>query len=118
MTYDIYSSSSKCPSEIQEIEDIQGHGLRIIHVADEEDQAGSTYSIAIDKSKTHPQIIIIGLNIDMLVWIVKEYNRYMKVIEPLEPDELYKCFSNVFNGSIKHIKKQFYEEYIGWGIWL
>ncbi|MEM7504042.1 MAG: DUF4262 domain-containing protein [Pseudomonadota bacterium] len=98
--------------------DIEKYGCHILHVLEDESGPCFTYSIGIEKTSAHPELIVTGLKRDIAHWIINEYNHRIMGGETFEPDKLYSGFLDNFEVMFRPVLKRYYEEYFGWGQWL
>lgn len=98
--------------------DIEKHGCHILHVLEDETGPRFSYSIGIQKTSKHPELIVTGLKRDLAHWIINEYNDRIRAGERFEPDQLYSGFLGDFDVMFRPVLKEHYEEYFGWGRWL
>ena len=105
-------------AEEKALQDIEEHGCHVLHVMEEDECPGFTYSIGIEQSTGQPEIIIAGLGQDIAHWMVNEYNNRVKNGESFKPGEYYSDFLEGFDVTFKEVEKKHYPEYFGWGNWL
>ncbi len=104
-------------NEQKAIDDIEKFGCHIIHVFEEDEYPRFTYSIGIEKTKNHPDLIITGLKRELAHWMINEFNRRIKEGEVFKPSIYYKDFLDGFDVTFLEMSKEHYEEYLGWGLW-
>ncbi|MFW0952844.1 DUF4262 domain-containing protein [Vibrio parahaemolyticus] len=104
--------------EEKALKDIEQYGCHILHVMEEGEYPGFSYSIGIEKTSSQPEIIITGLNQEVAHWIVNEYNNRVKAGEIFKPDEYYSGFLEGFDITFKEVSPEYYAEYFGWANWL
>jgi len=60
--------------EEKAINDMEKYGCHILHVMEEGECPGFSYSIGIEMSAGQPELIITGLKQELAHWIINEYN--------------------------------------------
>ena len=105
-------------SEEKALSDIEEYGCHILHVMEESDYPGFTYSIGIERKTGQPEIIVTGLKQEIAHWMINEYNNRIKSGEIFEPDKFYEGFLEGFQVTFKAVEKKHYSEYFGWAKWL
>jgi hypothetical protein len=105
-------------NEEKALKDIEQYGCHILHVLEEGDYPSFTYSIGIEQSTDQPELIVTGLNRDLAMWMINEYNRRIREGERFEPFLSYSGFLDEFEVTFREVEKQHYPEYFGWGSWL
>ncbi len=103
--------------EQKAIDDIDEFGCHILHVMEEDENPGFTYSIGIEKNTKKPDVIITGLKNEVAQWIINEYNKRVKNGETFEPSKYYRGFLDGFDITFIEVSKKHYKEYLGWGLW-
>ena len=99
--------------EIKLLNDIEKHGLQVMHVLDDGASPAFSYSIGLFQTYKHPEIIIVGLKQELshvLINNMAEDIKNGKVFEPLnyytEILDDYKCY-------IVKVSPENYDEYVG-----
>ncbi|KPJ91599.1 MAG: hypothetical protein AMJ53_11280 [Gammaproteobacteria bacterium SG8_11] len=103
--------------EQKAVDDIEKFGCHVIHVLEEEDLPGFTYSIGIYASTGKPDMLIMGLKREVAHSIINEYNKRVKSGEEFVPNSSYGGFLEGFDVVFKKMDKKFYKNYLGWGLW-
>lgn len=100
------------------LSDIEQYGCHILHVLEDETGPRFTYSIGIEKTSQHPELLVTGLKRETSHFIVNEYNSRIRNGESFLPDEMYSGFLGDFDVLFQPVLKEHYEDYFGWGLWL
>ena len=106
------------PGDEKALADIEEFGCHILHVMEDDTSPRFSYSIGIEKTSNHPELIVTGLKRELAHWIINEYNHRVRGGERFEPDSLYAGFLGDFDVIFRPVLKEHYEEYLGWGRWL
>jgi hypothetical protein len=100
------------------LEDIENFGCHIIHVLAEGDLPPFSYSVGIERSIGHPEIIIIGLQRELAHFMINEYRARAGAGEKFSTGMLVQGFLEGFSCEFRSVSHIFYEKYVGWDIWL
>lgn len=106
------------PREAKALSDIEAYGCHVIHVFEEADGPGFTYSVGIEKASKQPELIVTGLKSELATWIINEYNDRVRKGEIFQLDTAYSGFLNGHDVIFKLMSKDHYSEYLGWDLWL
>ncbi len=104
--------------EEKAFKNIEEFGCHVLHVMEEDEYPSFSYSIGIEKSTGHPEVIVTGLPQELAHWMVNEYNSRVKAGESFKVGEYYPGFLEGFDVTFKEVEKKHYREYFGWGHWL
>ena len=100
------------------LSDIEEHGCHILHIAEDEEGPGFSYSIGIQQKSGQPELLITGLKRELAGNIINEYNSRIQAGESFQPNEMYSGFLGEFDVQFRPVLKEHYKEYFGWGLWL
>ena len=100
------------------LKNIEDYGCHVLHVLEEDEHPGFSYSVGIEKSSGRPELIVIGLDQEIAHWIVNEYNSRIQSGEIFETNEFYSDFLEGFEVTFKAVEKKHFTEYFGLGKWL
>ncbi len=103
--------------EEKALKDIEQFGCHILHVMGDDDGPQFSYSIGIQKTSNHPELLITGLKPELSQWIINEYNERIKRGESFQTNVFYKDFLENFEVLFKEVEVKYYDEYFGWGKW-
>ena len=103
--------------EQKAIENIEKFGCHILHVMEEDEYPSFCYSIGIEHTTKHPDLIVIGLNQEIAHWVINEYCNRAKKGEEFHPNQFYEDFLEGYKVTFIEVDKKHYKEYLGWGRW-
>ena len=103
--------------EQKALDDIDKYGCHILHVMDDDENPGFSYSIGIEKKTNNPDLIIMGLKNEVAQWMINEYNNRVKNGEVFKPSKYYEGFLDGSDVMFIEVNKKYYKEYFGWGLW-
>lgn len=99
------------------LKNIEKNGCHITHVDAEETSPSFTYSIGIEKSTGHPDVIITGMDKDSAHFLINEYNFRIKDGESFEADKFYDEFLEDAQVTFKTVAPKHYDRYFPLGQW-
>lgn len=100
------------------LNDVNTYGCHVLKVMGEEGLPPFAYSIGIEATSQQPDLLVIGLNLDVGHWIINEYNRRVRQGEIFVPNLPYEDFLEGFPVFFSPMLKDHYRKYLGWGLWL
>ncbi len=102
-------------NEQNALQDIEEYGCHILHIMEEPDSPSITYSIGIDKTSNHPEVIIIGLQHEVAHVMIDDYNNRILAGEAFIPNRFYSDFLEGFEVTFKEVEKKHYYKYLRLG---
>ena len=103
--------------EAKALTDIEKYGCHVIKVFSEKDLPPFAYSIGIKAKSNQPDLMIIGLSLELSHWIINEYNARVIAGESFRPNVCYDGFIDAHPVLFSPMLKDHYPEYLGWGLW-
>lgn len=99
---------------IQDIKEIGWHVVKIL-----EDETGPSFCFTIGLYKTfkHPEVVIIGLDMDLAHAILNNIGKSIKEGKRYETGEKHNDILDGYDCIMINIEKKFYEEYLGYAMW-
>src|SRR4249919_1758000 len=73
--------------EKKALTDIKQYGCHVIHVLEDSEHPGFSYSIGIEQSSGQPELIVAGLKRELAHYIVNEYNRRVMAGDRFSPGD-------------------------------
>jgi len=106
-------------SDIQKkiVEDIQKYGWHVIKVLEDEAAPAFGYSIGLFKTFTHPEILIVGLNLNLIHEIINDIGKDVKSGKIYTSLAFYPHLTGGFECYFTQVKQEFYEQYVGQALW-
>ncbi|MCI0488120.1 MAG: DUF4262 domain-containing protein [Blastocatellia bacterium] len=99
------------------ISDVAEYGFHIINVLEDEEGPPHTFSIGLFHSFKHPEVIVIGLNTDlmkdMVGWIGEDVKKGLR----FETGKAYAGLLECFDCTFRAVAKKRYPEYLGYAMW-
>lgn len=100
------------------LDDIEEYGCHVIHVLAEGDLPPFSYSVGIERTTGHPEIIIIGLRRELAQFMINEYCARVRAGEGFQGGQRAQGFLDGFDCEFRNVSPSYYGEYVGWNIWL
>jgi hypothetical protein len=99
------------------LNDVDTYGCHVLKVGGDETGPQFAYSIGIEATSRQPDLIVVGLDLDLGHWIINEYNRRVREGETFGPNVSYEGFLDGFPVLFSPMLKKHYAEHLGWGLW-
>ena len=98
--------------------DIEKYGCHILHVAAEDEFPPFSYSIGIHLKSKASEVIVVGLKQELSHFIINEYSRRVILGERFQTGKPYAGFLEGFEVLLDRVDEKYFDEYLGWAIWL
>ena len=108
---------AKDKHEQKTIDDIRDYGVHIMHVHDDDQQPGFTYSVGLFETYAHPEVIIFGLKIDLSSVLIKNMAYDIKEGKTFTGGEFHADVLDDFLCYFDLVDRSHYREYVGWNRW-
>lgn len=107
------------PNEIEQrtLDDIKKHGWHLIIVPDDEEGPGFVYSVGMMQTLKHPEIIMFGLEPDLMVEIIHGMGEEIRKGRRFAGTGLADDLLKGFECKIVPVDKQWHDEYMGYAVW-
>ncbi|MEO0868094.1 MAG: DUF4262 domain-containing protein [Cyanobacteria bacterium J06642_11] len=99
------------------LSDIEQYGCHVLHILEEENWPRFTYSIGIEKTNNHPEIIVTGLRRDLAHSIINECHARIQAGETFEVENFYGDLIEGVDVTFRQVEPKHYTEYFGSAIW-
>jgi len=97
--------------------DIEEYGWNVTKVLEDESGPGFGYSTGLFKTFSHPEIIIIGLKLDVIHSIINGIGKDVKSGKTFQSGSYYPGLIEKFDCFFTSVEKKFYPEYVGYARW-
>jgi hypothetical protein len=104
--------------ESRALQDIEQYGCHVLQVLEDAIHPRFSYSIGIEQTTGHPELIVTGLQHELAASIINEYCSRLKAGESFQPNYAYSGFLEGFDVVLKQVNPKHYREYFGWALWL
>jgi hypothetical protein len=99
------------------LDDVKQFGFHVGIIAEDEYLPGFAYTIGLFKTYKHPEIIVFGLNNEIMHGILNELGSEIKKGKSFSPNKDYDNIISNFPVKLIEIKKEYYQDYFGYGGW-
>jgi hypothetical protein len=119
MTRDLRHQEGLCPADQKFLSQIETHGWNVTKVFRGEGETGPewAFSAGLFHSYQHPEIVIFGLNLDIMHKIVNNIGDEVKKGATFEPGKEYQEIFARCGCRFRTVELRHYKEYLGWAIW-
>ncbi|QGX97639.1 DUF4262 domain-containing protein [Roseovarius faecimaris] len=104
--------------EVKALNDINAYGCHVLKILGDDQVPNFAYSIGIEATSQQPDLIVVGLDLDAAHWIINEYNERIRQGEEFVQNKTYNEFLEGYPVVFSPMLKQYYRDYLGWGLWL
>jgi hypothetical protein len=101
----------------QLLADIEKHGWLVFKVLEDDKGPGFCYSVGLFKKFNHPEILIVGLDLDIAHELINEIGEYIGKGRNYESGRLYADILDDFNCLMLSVDKKYFREYFGYALW-
>jgi len=99
------------------LSDIESVGWHVLKVLEDEKGPGFAYSVGLFKTYQHPEIIIIGLKLDLAHLLINNISEEVKKGKRYQPEQLYTDILDDFKCLMLNVHKEHYHQYVGYVKW-
>lgn len=99
------------------IDDVKEFGFHIVFVPEDEYLPSFAYTIGLKKTYNHPEIILFGLNQQLLGGILNGIGEEIKNGKIYQPNTEYENIISNYPVKFLEIKKEHYQDYLGYAGW-
>jgi hypothetical protein len=99
------------------LRDIKKYGWHVLKVMEDDNGPAFAYSIGLYKTFKHPEIIIVGLNLDLAHSLINNIGEDIKNGMIYKSGEFYADIIESFKCLMVSVSQDNYGEYMGYGYW-
>jgi hypothetical protein len=103
--------------DIKLLNDIKQYGWHVIKVMEDDKGPGFAYSIGLFKTYNHPEILIVGLNLDLAHTLINNIGEDIKNGKIFRADEFYNDILERYKCLMISVSQENYPDYVGYGHW-
>ena len=101
----------------QVLHDIDQFGWHVVKIMEDDAGPGVCFSIGLHKTFNHPEILIIGLKIDLAHILINNIGESIKDGKSYDSDSPFDDILDGYNCYMIKVNEQYYEEYLGYAKW-
>jgi len=99
------------------LDDVKNYGWHVIKVMADETGPGFGYSVGFFKTFGHPEVIIIGLNLDFMHSIINGIGENLREGKSYRAGEFYSVLIEGYDCYLVTVDVKYYHEYVGYDRW-
>ena len=99
------------------LSDINSHGWHVLKVMADDNEPGFCYSVGLHKTFNHPEILIIGLKLDLAYSLINNIGEDIRAGKTFLSGQFYSDILDNFKCLFLDIDKSYYDEYLGYATW-
>lgn len=99
------------------LDDIDEFGWHVLKVLEDDNGPGFCYSVGLFKTFGHPEIIIVGLKLDLAHTLINNIGHDIKNGIKYQSGQFYTDILDNFKCLMIEVSKKHYKEYVGYGLW-
>lgn len=99
------------------LNDIEVYGWHVIKVLEDEEGPGFGYSVGLYHTFNHPEILIIGLKLNLTHSIINDIGERIRRGERFIKGNYYSNLIDGFDCFFLEVDSKYYREYVGYDLW-
>lgn len=99
------------------LNDIAEYGWHVVKVMEDEVGPGFGYSVGLYKTYGHPEVIVIGLKLDLIHSIINGIGEDIRSGKIFDTGHYYTGLIEGFDCYFTRVEKKYYDEYVGYAKW-
>ena len=99
------------------LKDIDSHGWHVLKIMEDDNGPGFCYSVGLFKTFNHPEIIIIGLKLDLAHLLINNIGEDIRSGKTFSSGKFYKDILDSYECLMLEADKKFYKDYLGYAKW-
>ena len=104
-------------SEQKVIDDVKKYGWHVLQIVKTEDSPAVAFSVGLCKTFKHPEIIIFGMDLDLMHQLINNMVLKIKEGEVYAVDKEYPEILEGYNCKFLPVDKKWYSAFMGWALW-
>jgi hypothetical protein len=99
------------------LDDVKNHGWHVIKIMADESGPGFGYSVGLFKTFGHPEIIIVGLNLDLIHSIINGIGEDLRAGKSYSSGKFYSGLIEGYDCYFVTVDVKYYHDYVGYSRW-
>lgn len=104
-------------SDQKVIDDVAEYGWHVMKVLDRPDTPEWAYSIGLHRNFTHPEILVFGLDVDLMHSMINSIGEDVRSGKGFEIDRSYPDLIEAYSCTFKNVDPMWYESFLGFATW-
>lgn len=97
--------------------DVKEYGWHVVKILDIDELPGWAFSIGLFKNFGHPEIIVFGLDLDVMHYLINTIGDNVKAGKKYEIDGQYADLVETYACTFKPVKQKWYDAFLGYANW-
>lgn len=99
------------------LSDINTHGWHVLKIMGDDNGPGFCYSVGLFKTFKHPEILIIGLKLDLAHTLINNIGEDIRTGKNFLSGQFYKDILDGYECLMLDVNKDYYDQYFGYAKW-
>lgn len=99
------------------LDDVEKYGWHVVKVVGDETGPGFGYSIGLFKTYGHPEVIVIGLNLDLIHSIINGIGEDLREEKIYQAGRFYSDLIEGYDCYFATVDVKYYHDYVGYARW-
>jgi hypothetical protein len=99
------------------LDDIERVGWHMIGVPEDDRGPGFVYSIRLFHSFRHPEIVVVGMKLQLMFSMVSEVGTWARSGQPVRDGTIREGLLEDYTCTFRSVGKQWYKVYFGYALW-
>ena len=105
------------PDDQKVLDDVAEHGWHVVKIFEQEDAPGWAFSIGLFHTCRHPEIIVFGLDSDLMHSVINSIGDDARSGKRFEVDKHYPNLIEAYSCTFKDVSKVWYPSFLGYAMW-
>jgi hypothetical protein len=99
------------------LDDVEQYGWHVVKVMGDDTGPGFGYSVGFFKTFGHPEVIIVGLKLDLIHSIINSIGEDLRKRETFDSGRFYPDLIEGYNCYFVKVDDKYYRDYVGYALW-
>jgi len=105
------------PHDQKVLDDIAAYGWHVMNVLEQSDTPGWSYSIGLQRTFNHPEIVVFGQEVDLMHSMINTVGDDISAGKTFVPDGRYPGLVEGYSCTFKPVQPVWYEHFLGFATW-
>jgi len=97
--------------------DVAEYGWHVVKVLEQDDMPGWAYSIGLYRNFNHPEVVVFGLNGDLMHFVINSIGDDVRTGKIFEVDAKYPDLIEAYSCTFKPVSPVWYDDFLGFANW-
>lgn len=99
------------------LDDIETVGWHMVGVPEDEEGPGFVYSVGLFHSFRRPEVVVVGMNLDLMFWMVHEIGTWVRDGQTVEAGDTRDGLLEGFGCAFRSVGARWCRDYFGCAMW-